>query len=791
MELHPQDTLNKLEFDQVIGRIAAYMMGSPAKENLFKSKLLTDYKTIDLELQRVSQLKEIMLAGETFPIRNYESIKKDLSYLAKENYVLEIESIQAIHAHIAMFLDITQFLKSLKGFTKDSLLSIIADTEDLPILPKLISKVIDDEGEIKKDASEALKLIHKQISTKEREVNVVFNKVIGELRKKGLLSDTEETYRNSRRVLSIPAEFKRQIKGVTHDESASGKTVFIEPNDVIFINEELANLEVERRKEIYKILRDLCNQLREHVETIREYAIHNQLFDRIHAKSKFAIEIKAIKPILVDTAVIRLHGAYHPLLLLKNRNLGKPTIPCDITLDRNKILVISGPNAGGKSIALKTVGLLQLMVQFGCLVPVSQESQFGIFRKIMTDIGDQQSIEDDLSTYSSHLKNMKYMITHSDGDTLILIDEFGSGTDPKIGGALAEGVLLELVKKNVYGVITTHYSNLKIIAHNQKGLVNGAMEFDKEGLRPTFHLKIGKPGSSFAFEVAEKIELPSVVIGYAKKITAKSIGNIDDLLANLETEQKKAKKSYELLEEERKGLDKLVKTYNQLFQELEYRRKKYKIERKENELKSLNTQKVQIDRLIKDLQDENNVKIVKSVHSKTEAKKEEVVADLFQLKKEVYYDSKFALDQFEVGQFVELRTGGMTGEITRIQNNKADVNLGNMIMKVSLNDLRPTAKPITIRKEKSVRTFLTNENEKAEDDLDIRGYRHSEAKAFIQEFLDKALMSNHRRLKIIHGKGSGTLRKLVVKSVKEYKDVNKVWHPEEEFGGESVTFVEF
>ena len=374
-----------------------------------------------------------------------------------------------------------------------------------PGLSSEIDRILDDEGNVRPDASIELSQISKRINKKERELDSTFKQVADRAKKSGYLADTVESLRNGRRVLTVSAEHKRKIGGVIHDESATGKTVFLEPIEVQMINNEIVNLYADRRKEIYKILSLLCMHLRPYADALVKVEYIVTQLDIIHAKARLAILLDADKPKVTGKASFGYRAAYNPVLYIKNKKLGIPTIPFDLDLHTpNRILVLSGPNAGGKSVTLKTAGILQLMLQSGMLIPCDPNSKIGIFDSIYTDIGDQKSMEDDLSTYSSRLKNMKYFLENANEKSLILIDEFGSGTDPNVGGAIAESILRQLNFNKTNGVITTHYSNLKYFAFKTKGILNGSMEFDTQSIRPTYHLIVGKPWNSFAYEIAEK-----------------------------------------------------------------------------------------------------------------------------------------------------------------------------------------------------------------------------------------------------------------------------------------------
>jgi len=436
------------------------------------------------------------------------------------------------------------------------------------------------------------------------------------------------------------------------------------------------------------------------------------------------------------------------------------------------------------------VGLLQLMIQKAFLIPVAENSKIGIFKKVFTDIGDQQSIEDDLSTYSSRLLNMKNFLQEADEQTLVLIDEFGSGTDPKIGGAIAEGILNALVRNKVYGVITTHYSNLKIYAYKTKGLVNGAMHFDDKELQPTYQLMIGKPGSSFAFEIAEKIGLQKYVIKYAKHKTGKNERAIDNLLINLQREKKAIEGKLTSLENKEANLDKLIKNYTELQRELEYKRKKYKLEQKEFNLQKSNEVQKEIDKVMQEIKSKNNdVSSIKSSVLKHQAKRKKVAKEVKDIKQELFYQEDFKIKDFKEGDFVKLRSGGLSGMIKRINKKVAEVQTGNMTVKIPLVDLAPSKEPLDINPQRRVTKSLSNSAASFDSKVDIRGYRHNEAIAFIEEFMDKALLANATRLEILHGKGSGVLKRVVHQKLREYNDVKEISHPAADAGGEGITLV--
>jgi len=787
----PAEAPEKLELNKIILLVQEMCLSDVAREHIANSPFLQNVQQINVALSEIAEMKDILIEDGSLPLTDYQAIDADIALLSKEGYVLDLESIIRIDKVLSNYFSFDDFFGKEKRKTYDHLYALLKGSEIDPGLRNVISKIIDEEGEVRRNASSTLSSIYKEIDQKSRETNKVFNRIVSDFKNKGMLADIDESYRHGRRVLAVPAEQKRKISGIIHDESGTGKTVFIEPQSVVLLNNEILELESDKRKEIYKILKDLCDRLRPGAHDLGLAFEFVKEIDVLLAKARFAIKLNAIKPVLVGAPTLELKNAYHPLLYLKQKGTADKTIPFDLELfGNNRIILISGPNAGGKSITMKAVGLLQLMVQKALLIPVAENSKLGIFKKIFTDIGDQQSIEDDLSTYSSRLLNMKNFLLKADESTLVLIDEFGSGTDPKIGGAIAEGILNALVRNKIYGVITTHYSNLKIYAYKTKGLVNGAMHFDDKELKPTYQLMIGKPGSSFAFEIAEKIGLQHYVIKYAKHKTGKNERAIDNLLINLQREKKAIEGKLTSLENKESNLDKLIKNYTALQRELEYKRKKYKLEQKEFALQKSNEVQKEIDKVMQEIKSKNkNVQAIQSSSKKHQAKRKKVAQEVKEIKQELFYKEDYKVTDFKEGDFVKLRTGGMSGMIKRINKKVADVQTGNMTVRIPLVDLAPSKEPLDINPTRRITTDVSGSSSGFASKVDIRGYRHNEAISFLEEFMDRALVANASRLEILHGKGNGILKRVVHQKLKEYNDVKEISHPAEDAGGDGITLV--
>ena len=441
---------------------------------------------------------------------------------------------------------------------------------------------------------------------------------------------------------------------------------------------------------------------------------------------------------------------------------------------------------------MKTVGLLQLMLQCGMLIPAEEHSEMGLFQKIFADIGDQQSIEDDLSTYSSRLANMKAFLDEADKDSLILIDEFGSGTDPKIGGAIAEAILKKMNDQKIFGFITTHYSNLKIYAFKTRGLVNGSMLFDKEELSPTYQLRVGKPGSSYAFEIAEKSGLSEEILHYARHKTGKNEKAVDQLLVDLQREKQELEEKLEKLASRQGTLDKLITSYESMHKELEHRRKRIKLSAKEIELQRKATENKEMEKLVRKLKEEKNLEKAKELAKKKKEERQKLVESVTELKEEIYHSPTASTKStpIQAGDFVKIRTGGAAGQVESVDKNNAIIQMGFMRMKLPLRDLVHANEPLEIKSQKSVNTEMIMRRTRFEAKLDIRGLTIEEGMKSLDIFMDEALISNSVTLKIVHGKGTGALRKAVHKKLREYDAVERIWHPEREGGGDGVSLVE-
>ncbi len=791
MFLYPNDIENKLEFDLIKSKLKGYCYGSIAATRCEKIRLYNQADRIENLLLEVQEMKIAKTNGDKVPLSPYSDIKEELYLLSKENYILEIESIVKLFDQISIISNIDAFFKIKRIQQAYPKISEIAFQIDLPNgLVGSFQKLFDKDKKIREDASPELASIFKKIKNKERQIQKLFDVLAKSFKQKGFLSDNVESFKSGRRVLSVNAESKRKIDGVIHDESTSGKTVFIEPTELVSLHNELYEFESEKRQEVYRILKSFCNYLSQFIGSFDLWQKIIARFDFINAKTNLAIAMNANMPKVQNEQMLQLKEAYHPYLLLVNQEVKKETVPFEINLDKeNRVLIISGPNAGGKSVTMKAVGLIQMMLQSGMLVPVSSDSKVGVFHKILADIGDQQSIADDLSTYSSRLKNMQVFLKNANAKSLIFIDEFGSGTDPKIGGALAEAIISELHKKKTFGVVTTHYSNIKMFAHHTEGMVNGAMLFDQESLSPSYRLEVGRPGSSFAFEIAQKIGLNQQVLHLAKKKLGQNVKAVDELLVDLQNEKKELVDKLNVAEQEKKQLDTLIKRYELLHGDLEFKKKKFRMESKEKKLANVSTADFELNELIRELRKEKDLEKAVALKSKIKHEKQSLSQEITKLEEVVFYSENYKITDFKEGDFVKLKKGGNSAEIIKIKKNRIEIAVGFLRMKVGAEELVPAEKPIERKSRKSVTTQLTKNVYALESELDIRGYRMSEAILFINEFLDNAFLGQANVLKVIHGVGTGTLRKALLKRLKTYKGIKKVYQDIERYG-EGLTFIE-
>ncbi|MGX5820603.1 endonuclease MutS2 [Chitinophaga lutea] len=691
MKYFPESALVQLEFDKVKALLHEHCKTELGKKMADELRLHTHIDYVRTSLQQAHEYKQLVLLQQHFPNDYVLNLRQELRLLEIQGAVLTGEQFMQLRKLAESMHSIVRFFDADRKVTYSGLHDVISGTYYEKKITAQIDEVLDEAGQVCDNATPELAKIRASLFRKRSELRRVFDRILSKLQKAGYLADIEESFLNGRRVVAIYAEQKRQVKGILHGESDTRRTAFLEPEETIELNNDVFALERDEQREVYKILRTLTASLAKFHGLLQGYHDILGIYDFIRAKARLALDINGNFPMLVPHAQVHLVEAYHPLLLLYNRKQGKPTIPVSLTLNRDHhILVISGPNAGGKTVTLKTVGLIQLMLQAGLLVPVHPTSQLGIFRNLMIHIGDTQSLEFELSTYSSHLKNMKHFMEHANGKTLFFIDELGSGSDPNLGGAFAEVIMEELARKHAYGIVTTHYLNLKIMAGKVKGIINAAMGFDEENLQPMYKLLIGKPGSSYTFSIAQRIGLEPALITRARKLVDEGHFRLDKLL-------NKAEQDLQKVEQKERELQKLLKENERLKREYETLSDKERTQQQYNILKLQNKIREEDITYLKDMErklkqlviewkrTDDKQKVIKQAEALLFFKKQKALNEKAQKKVDDKYEE--IKGDVKIGDQVKIRANNRVGKVTELRNKTAVVQIGNIPIQVKISDL--------------------------------------------------------------------------------------------------------
>lgn len=676
------------QFNKIKDLIKQHCYGKYAKLLCDNISPKPQFSDVIIELHQTNEIKQILALNGYFPSVEHIDISEELTRLSLDGaLILESQLLKLVKTTEAINT-LLRFLKNKKTVIP-KLFELAEGISVCDVVVDEINRIIDVDATVKGNASPELNRIRKQLIEKKRESDKRFYNLINDLRKEGYLRDNEEGFYNGRRTLAVQADYKSEVSGFVHNKSESGKTIFIEPSATIAVNNEITELEIDERREINRILRELCALIKPYVHELKNGFKLLGYIDFLKAKAIFAVEINANLPEIKDNYELNIISAYHPLLFLKNKKSGRKTIPLSVQLNADKrVLVISGPNAGGKTIALKTVGLLQMMLQAAILIPVKENSTYCFFEKILIDIGDTQSIENELSTYSAKLKSMTQILNEISGHTLVLMDEFGSGTDPELGSAIAEAVLECLENSNTKGIITSHFSNVKLLAQKLSGTFNGCMLFDIDKLEPKYILNIGEPGSSYTFEVAERVGFPKQIIEQAKLKVDKDRLKFNRLLAEMQTQKTKLDEQLEKLNHE-EFLKKIAKEkYHTLFETWQQ-----KIDRERDrkiELARLADYGQKYLRLMNDWEKKNDRKLVikRFIDSVTaETKKQQEL--IKQKKLDFYSEKKIARikPNLKIGSKVKILNGTEIGVIEEIKNEKVFIKFGLMKMTVGMENL--------------------------------------------------------------------------------------------------------
>lgn len=783
--IYPNNATEKLGFLDIKELIKSYCLSEMGRQMVDKIQVMTNYDYINKFLRQTHEFKNILVNDSPLPIQNFFDIKSMVEKVRVEGTFLTEDEFFKVSNSLNTVFTVLNYFSDREGQYPN----LEALFEHLPVEKSIIQKIdriIDNKGRIKNNASPELLNITSGIAKAEQEARKKIDQIFKNAQNNGWTAEGSLTVREGRLCIPILSENKRKLKGFIHDESASGQTVFLEPDEVFHLNNTIRDLEFDRKREIIKLLIALTNEIRPYVPLLLSYHGLLTKLDFVRAKALFAIEIEAEMPILLKDSEIELINARHPLLYLNFKREKQHVVPLNIKIDENaRVIVVSGPNAGGKSVCMKTVGLLQIMLQSGLLIPVDEHSKIGIFRQIFADIGDDQSIESDLSTYSAHLSKMKYFTEFANAKTLVLIDEFGTGTDPQFGGPIAEAVLENLNNKNIRGVITTHYSNLKTFANSTPGLENASMLFDNEKMLPLYILSLGKPGSSYAFEIAQKIGLNVNVLDSAKRKIGNYQKKVDTLLVDLERDKKE-------LIEAKKAIEKKEQYVKTLLSENE----KLKTYLEENKKQLIKDAKIEAQNIIKNANKliENTISEIKESKAdkiKTQNLRQNLEQELkkHEVQREKVIPNAKDLE-FKQGDWVKILDSNTIGQIMEIAKDNLILAMGDLRSVVKKNRVEKVSnKSVPKEIRKSFSTDLTENFSTFNTEIDLRGMRGDEAIYEIEKYLDRAVMLGLSNLKVIHGKGDGILRKLVRDYLKKYPSVSHMEDEHLDRGGDGITYV--
>ncbi len=827
--LYPASFENKIGFDKIRLAVIEKCSGALSKEEAIQMAFSSNYEVVRRRLNETFEMLGIMNANLDLPLKDMGDINVSLIELKVEGSYLSSKKLFSLLKVLEQAQEITDFFQKSdreddKGEIHNNYPGLLAIAKELTTFPQLIGRInqcINKFGEIKDNASEKLYELRRNLRLASGSMSKAMRRVLDRAVAEGLVDkDVAPSMRDGRLVLPVEAGKKRMLNGIIHDASSTGKTVFIEPLEVVEAGNKIRELEIEIQHEEIEILKNICAEIRAHIDSILNSCKILAKLDFIRAKALFAQEVDGRMPNLTPKRMIEWYHAVHPQLLIALRKAGKEVVPLNLTLDNSqRILIISGPNAGGKSVCLKTTGVVQYMAQCGLLPTIYENSHLGIFDNLFVDIGDEQSMENDLSTYSSHLKNMKYFLRFTTEKTLILIDEMGSGTEPQIGGALAQSILEKLSETKCLGIITTHYQNLKTFAGEKEGFINGAMMYDRQHLSPTFQLSIGNPGSSFAIEIARKIGLGEDVINKAREIVGSDYVNLDKYLLDVARDRRYWANKRQNIKEKENHLDKILSLYedkaddlkskrNQIIKEAQLEAKEIlasanaRIEKAIREIREAQADKEKTKIIRKDLEDfksdlldnsasRESQELLKEQKHKSRKKREQA-----QLKKRNNENKVGDKRNIEVGSYVKMKDGNVAGQVIKIEGKRAEVAFGAIRTMVELNKLIAASKPkesVASQGYSISRNTFDSSRERQlnfKQDIDIRGMRGEEAVQTIIYFLDDAVQFSASRLRILHGTGTGILKTLIRQQLDANPNVKSYRDEDVRFGGAGITVVD-
>ena len=834
--IYPQNFEQKIGFTQIRQMLTGKCLSSLGEERVGRMDFSDDFTEINRRMEQTTEFIRIIQEEDDFPNQYFFDVRPSLKRIRVEGLYMDEQEVFDLRRSLETIRDIVRFLQK-PGNTEDdnettdspypNLRELAGDILVFPQIIARINGILDKFGKVKDNASTELLRIRRELTATTGSISRSLNAILRSAQAEGYVDkDVTPTVRDGRLVIPVAPGMKRKIRGIVHDESATGKTVFIEPAEVVEANNRIRELENEERREIIRILTEFSASVRPQVPALLQSYEFLAEIDFIRAKALLSIEIKAVKPSLEDSQIIDWFEAIHPLLQISLAKHNKKVVPLDIQLNtRQRILLISGPNAGGKSVCLKTVGLLQYMLQCGMPVPMNERSHAGIFSHIFIDIGDEQSIEDDLSTYSSHLTNMKMMMKHCNERSLILIDEFGGGTEPQIGGAIAEAVLKRFNARHTFGVITTHYQNLKHFAEDHEGVINGAMLYDRHEMRALFQLQIGNPGSSFAVEIARKIGLPEEVIADASEIVGSEYIQSDKYLQDIVRDKRYWETKRQNIRKREKQMEETIARYEREMAELEQSRKEILKKAREDAERLLQESNAKIENTIRTIRESQAEKertrqtrqeledFRRQVQEKEKAELEEKIArkmESLREKQERKKNKKAKAQQaaaqqavlpkpspLTAGEYVKIKGQTTVGQILEINERNAIVMFGLMKTNVKTERLERAEAPKQSGTPAKT-TFVSNETQEHmhekrlnfKQDIDVRSMRGDEAIQAVTYFIDDAILVGVSRVRILHGTGNGILRTLIRQYLATVPGVAHFQDEHVQFGGAGITVVD-
>ena len=819
--IYPNNFEQKIGFDKIRQLLADKCLSPLGKVRVEEAHFSDDYATVARWLEETDEFLKLLRGDEEFPANYFFDVRYSLKRIRPEGTWLDEKELFDLKRSLQTINDIVRFLKPTEDeeIKYPALTALAGEIMVFPRLVESIDTIIDKFGKIKDNASPTLARIRSEIASTLNGISRSLQSILRAAQTEGFVEkDVAPTMRDGRLMIPVAPAFKRKIKGIVHDESASGKTVFVEPEVVVEANNRVRELESDERREIVRILTEFTNQIRPVAPDILNSYEFLADIDFIRAKALLADDIQAIKPRFEDKRQVDWARAIHPLLFLSLKKQGKSVVPLDIELtEERRILLISGPNAGGKSVCLKTVGLLQYMLQCGLLIPLHESSRTGLFSRMFIDIGDEQSIENDLSTYSSHLMNMKFFVKNCDERTILLIDEFGSGTEPQIGGAIAEALLDRFNRNGSFGVITTHYQNLKHFAEETDGIVNGAMLYDRHLMRPLFTLSIGNPGSSFAIEIARKIGLPEEVIADASEKVGADYINMDKYLQDIVRDKRYWENKRQNVRQQEKRLEEITARYEKELAAINQQRKEIILEAKNEAQRLLTESNARIENTIREIKEaqaekeqtklaRQSLRDFSSEISATQDENEKLAREMAKIKARNERKNKrqkeekpksFDKETIREGDLVRLKGQTSAGNVLSISGKQAVVAFGMIKSTIKLEQLEKVSNN-QIKKEIPKSTFIS---EKTQDEMhekklhfkqeiDVRGMRGDEALQTVTYFIDDAIQVGASKVRILHGTGSGILRQLIRDYLSSVPGVRRYHDEHVQFGGAGITVVE-